>query len=131
MGSESYAGNPGRTLGRRSNGAARRRDQEFTAMEAQRSRSTRRSHAMRKMSASRTLIIAAAALSLTACATNEEWAEWKSHPTHFASGDHGFFSIRNREGASQRVTRADVTAARDQSWWGKPITVSSSQILEN
>ena len=86
---------------------------------------------MPKIASSRTLILAAAALSLTACATGEEWAEWKSHSTHFASGDHGFFSIRNRGDSAQRVTRQDVTAARDQSWCGKPITVSQNQILEN
>jgi hypothetical protein len=49
---------------------------------------------------------------------------------HYASGDHGFFSLRNREGTSAKVTRDDIALARDQGWWGKPITVSSEQILE-
>lgn len=79
----------------------------------------------------RTFIVAALALTSAACATSEEWAEWKSHPTHFASGGHGMFSIRNREGSATAVTRQDVAAARDQGWWGKAITVNQSAILEN
>jgi len=79
----------------------------------------------------RLLIVAALALTTTACATSEEWGEWKGHTSHFASGDHGMFSMRNREGSSTRVTRQDVGAARDQGWWGKAITVNQSAILEN
>ena len=30
-----------------------------------------------------------------ACASREDWNVWLSHTTHFASGDHGFFSLRN------------------------------------
>jgi hypothetical protein len=79
----------------------------------------------------RPVIIAALALTTAACATSEEWADWKGHTSHFASGDHGFFSLRNREGAGARVTRQDVAGARDQGWWGKAITVNQSSILEN
>ncbi|HEU5195981.1 MAG TPA: hypothetical protein VFW70_14665 [Methylomirabilota bacterium] len=80
----------------------------------------------------RTAVIAALALTTAACATSEEWAEWKSHTSHFASGSHGFFSIRNRDSAStKKVTRQDVAAAREQGWWGKAITVEQSAILEN
>ncbi len=63
------------------------------------------------------------------CATSQEMATWKQHPTHFASGDHLSFSIKNTEG-HPRVTRRDVALARDEAWWGKPITVSQEQILE-
>ena len=67
-----------------------------------------------------------------ACATSEEWAEWRSHTTHFASGKHGMFSLRNnRDGSNPRVTRTDVEAARQESWWGKAITVSPEQIFQN
>jgi hypothetical protein len=76
------------------------------------------------------LMIGAVLVALAGCASSEEWATWNQHSTHFASGDHGFFSIRNREGTSARVTRQDIAMARDQAWWGKPITVSSDQILE-
>jgi hypothetical protein len=72
----------------------------------------------------------AVVLGMAGCATGDEWATWKAHPTHFASGDHGVFSIRNREGTSPRVRRQDIAMARDQAWWGKPITVSQEQILQ-
>jgi hypothetical protein len=76
------------------------------------------------------LIIGAAALLTTACASGDEWKTWREHPTHFASGDHMGFSVRNREGAKPRVTRDDIAKARGEGWWGKPVTVSSDQILE-
>ena len=65
------------------------------------------------------------------CASSQEWADWKQHPAHFASGDHALFSVRNREGAVARVSRADISTARSESWWGRPITVSSEQIQQN
>jgi len=65
-----------------------------------------------------------------ACATSQEWADWKAHPTHFASGQHFSFSLRNRAGSEPRVTRPDVEVAQAQEWWGKSITVSSEQILQ-
>lgn len=78
----------------------------------------------------RLLLIAGALVATAGCATSEEWATWKQHPTHFASGDHLFFSTRNREGKTTKVTRQDIALARDEGWWGKPITVSQEQILE-
>jgi hypothetical protein len=78
----------------------------------------------------RLLLVGGVLVAVTGCATGEEWATWKSHPTHFASGEHMFFSVRNREGAAPRVTRQDITLARNEGWWGKPITVSQEQILE-
>lgn len=65
----------------------------------------------------------------TGCASSDEWATWKSHPTHFASGSHMGFSFRNRETGTPRVNRQDIALARDEGWWGKPITVSQEQIL--
>ena len=80
----------------------------------------------------RTFIIAALGLATAACASTEEWAEWRGHTSHFASGDHGWFSIRNRDSVeNKKVTRQDVAEARDQGWWGKAITVNQSAILEN
>lgn len=77
------------------------------------------------------LAVAAAALALaTGCASSEEWATWKQHPTHFASGDHLSFSVKNPEGRQPQVTRNDITQARDQGWWGKPVTVTQEAILE-
>ena len=78
----------------------------------------------------RLLLLAGALFAAAGCATGEEWQTWKEHPTHFASGDHLTFSVRNREGGAAKVTRADIATARTEGWWGKPITVSQEQILE-
>jgi hypothetical protein len=82
------------------------------------------------MKVSTALAVVALAIAAAGCATSQEWADWRQHPTHFASNDHLFFSVRNREGAPTRVTRADLERARDQSWWGRPITVEQSAIVE-
>ena len=77
------------------------------------------------------LVLLTAVLVVSAgCATSEEWNTLYEHRTHFASGDHMGFSLRNSEGAAPKVTRQDITLARDEGWWGKPITVSQEQILE-
>ena len=79
-----------------------------------------------------TLVALAAAVSLSGCATSEEWAEWKSHSSHFASGQHATFSLRNnKEGSNLRVTRADMDAAPRENWWGKALTVDPNQIFQN
>jgi hypothetical protein len=78
----------------------------------------------------RLLLVGGALVAAAGCATGEEWQIWRSNGAHFASGDHMFFSVRNREGTKATVTRKDITLARDQGWWGKPITVSQDQILE-
>jgi hypothetical protein len=66
-----------------------------------------------------------------ACATSEEWSEWRNHTVHFASGTHGMFSVRNnRDGSNPRVTVTDVDAARQENWWGRSITVSPEQIVQ-
>jgi hypothetical protein len=78
----------------------------------------------------RWLLIGGVLVATAACATGEEWTTWKSHSTHFASGEHMFFSVRNREGSEAKVTRQDIALARDEAWWGKPITVGQEQILE-
>jgi hypothetical protein len=78
----------------------------------------------------RPLLIGAALIAATGCATGEEWQIWRSNTSHFASSEHLTFSVRNREGAPTRVTRADVALARQQSWFGKAVTVSQEQILE-
>jgi hypothetical protein len=78
----------------------------------------------------RLLLVGGALVAATGCATGEEWQIWRSNGAHFASGDHMFFSLRNRGGTKASVTRQDITLARDQGWWGKPITVNQDQILE-
>ena len=77
------------------------------------------------------VLIGGALLVAAGCASGDEWQTWKDHPTHFASGDHLYFSARNnRDGSNPRVRRKDVTLASEQAWWGRPITVSQGQILE-
>jgi Tfp pilus assembly protein PilN len=76
------------------------------------------------------LVLITTALLSAACATSTEWVTWRQHPTHFASGDHLSFSVRNRESQPARVTHRDVAEARDQGWWGDPIAVKQAQILE-
>ena len=72
-------------------------------------------------------------LSTGACATKDDWNMWLSHPTHLASGEHGFFSMRNnKDGSNPRVYRSDIEDSRQQNWWGLyTITVSPNQIFQN
>jgi hypothetical protein len=71
-------------------------------------------------------------LAVAGCATSTEWQEWRDHTTHFASGQHGIFSLRNnRDGSNPRVSRTDIAAAQTESWWGKAITVTPEQIFES
>lgn len=76
-------------------------------------------------------VVLAAAVIASGCASSEEWTEWRAHNSHFASGQHATFSIKNREGTAPRVARADIDAARSENWWGKAITVSPDQIFQN
>ena len=68
-----------------------------------------------------------------ACASSEDWRVWLGHTSHFASGDHGFFSMRNnKDGSNPSVSRSDIEGARAQTWWGiYAVTVSPSQIFQN
>ena len=81
----------------------------------------------------RAALIAAILFLTGACASSDDWGMWRSHGTHFASGEHGFFSMRNnKDGSSPKVYRSDVEASRQESWWGLyAITVSPSQIFQN
>ncbi len=72
-------------------------------------------------------------LATGACATGDDWKMWQSHSTHFASGEHGFFSMRNnKDGSNPKVYRSDIEDSRQQNWWGLyAITVSPAQIFQN
>ena len=69
---------------------------------------------------------------LGACASREDWNVWLSHNTHFASGDHGMFSLRNnKDGSNPVVTRSDIDNSRRENWWGiYAVSVSPSQIIQ-
>ena len=76
-------------------------------------------------------VVLAAVLGAAGCASSEQWQDWRSHNTHFASDQHMGFSVRNTEGSAPRVRRTDIDASRTQQWWGKVVTVSESQIFQN
>jgi hypothetical protein len=64
------------------------------------------------------------------CASSEQWNEWKSHSSHFASGDHMAFSMRN-QGKTPKVRAVDTRMASAQSWWGDPVVVRPDQIFQD
>ena len=66
------------------------------------------------------------------CASTSEWRTWREHPTHFASNDHMGFSLKNQSDSASKatVTRQDIAVAREEGWWGKPVTVAQERILE-
>lgn len=68
----------------------------------------------------------------SACASSEDWRVWLGHNTHFASGDHGLFSMRNnKDGSKPRVTRSDIENSRRENWWGiYAVSVSPNQIIQ-
>jgi hypothetical protein len=87
--------------------------------------------AMRSRMTTLILFVALIVLSV-GCATSEEWQDWRGHTTHFASGQHGTFSLRNnKDGSNPRVGRTDLEAARIERWWRTVITVSPEQIFES
>jgi hypothetical protein len=76
------------------------------------------------------LLLLATAAGSAACASGDQWAEWRGHSSHFASGDHLQFSLRHQgENPTPHVTAGDVQKARFQSWWGDPIVVRPDQIF--
>jgi hypothetical protein len=68
-----------------------------------------------------------------ACASGEDWNMWRSHTTHFASGDHASFSMRNnKDGSRPSVSRSDINDSRRQDWWGVyAVNVTPDQIFQN
>jgi len=77
----------------------------------------------------RTITLMATLLGAAGCATSQEMATWRAHPTHFASGAHAFFSLRNDTSSRPEVTRTDLSRARAEAWWGDPVTVSPDEVL--
>jgi len=78
----------------------------------------------------RGVLIATLAVGLSACASGEDWAEWRSHKTHFASGEHMAFSLKNM-GSTPHVNRSDQSESTAQSWWGKPVMPRPGQVFED
>jgi len=78
-------------------------------------------------------VLVVSAVSMVGACTGADGEVWRSHPTHFASGEHGFFSLRNnKDGSNPSVSRLDIEQARTQDWWGiYAINVSPNQIYQN
>jgi len=74
-------------------------------------------------------VVAGLGVAVAGCATSAEWDTWQSRPVHFASGNHAMFSMRNND-TLVRGSRAGLDAARNENWFGRPITVEQAQILE-
>ena len=72
--------------------------------------------------------IALAVLS-TGCATEREWATWRAHPTHYATGNHMAFSVTNMVAGAPRVTPELVQMAKQEGWWGP--NIPSDALLAN
>jgi hypothetical protein len=78
----------------------------------------------------RVVVLLGVVLLTGACATSQEWSDWRQNKAHFASSQHVLFSLRNSTSSDVRVTRADVEATRTEGWWGTPVTVSSDEIIQ-
>ncbi len=83
-----------------------------------------------RRNAGKILLAGAFVLATAGCASRTEWTTWEEHPTHYASGDHLSFSVRNPEGPGSSLTRSDIARAREEGWWGKAVTVGQEQILD-
>ena len=60
------------------------------------------------------LLVGGSILVTGGCATKEEWGEWRTHTSHFASDRHLGFSVRNdNQGANPRVTRPGLGPDRE------------------
>ena len=67
---------------------------------------------------SQVMTVLALVLGISACASSREWQTWSEHTTHFASGQHLGFSVRNGNPRDPRIAPTDAKTAEDQSWWG-------------
>jgi hypothetical protein len=66
-------------------------------------------------------------LMLAGCATSEQWNTWRSHNSHFASGQHAMFSIRNPGDQAERVKVTDPTKSQAEAWWGRQLPMPATQ----
>jgi hypothetical protein len=65
------------------------------------------------------LLLAAVMFSMSGCATKQQWNEWASHPSHYASGNLWEFSQRTGGDIDPRIiTPTDQITASKEGWWG-------------
>jgi hypothetical protein len=82
---------------------------------------------MKRLTAGWLALTVLAVLGQTGCATREQWQTWKSHNTHFASGQHMGFSLRNQGAQAEQVRPTDPTKAQQESWWGRKLPMAPGQ----
>jgi hypothetical protein len=70
------------------------------------------------------LLVAAVMFSMSGCASSQDWVYWREHPTHFATGGHMTFSMKNDNVYYPTVTEDDVKRAKDYSWWGDEVPLA-------
>ena len=70
------------------------------------------------------LLIVAVLFSMSGCASSQDWAYWREHPTHFASGGHMTFSVKNDNPYYPMVTEADAKQAQAYGWWGDQVPLA-------
>lgn len=70
------------------------------------------------------LLVVAVLFSMSGCASSQDWAYWREHPTHFASGGHMTFSVKNDNPYYPMVTDADKTQAQSYGWWGDEVPLA-------
>jgi hypothetical protein len=70
------------------------------------------------------LLIAAVMFSMSGCASARDWAYWSDHPTHFASGGHMTFSMKNDSVYHPTVTDAERKLAQQHGWWGDEVPMA-------
>jgi len=71
-------------------------------------------HTMKRVAA-----LAALVLGVSACTSSKAWQTWSEHTTHFASGEHLGFSMRNGNPRDPRVAATDGKTAENERWWGE------------
>src|SRR5262249_32571423 len=67
------------------------------------------------------LLLVGILFSMSGCASSQDWEYWRSHPTHFASGGHMGFSVKNDNPYYPMVTEADAKQAQAYGWWGDQV----------
>jgi hypothetical protein len=65
------------------------------------------------------LLLAAVMFSMSGCASKDQWNNWASHPSHYASGNHWEFSQRTGGDVDPKmISAADQEVAVKEGWWG-------------
>jgi hypothetical protein len=65
------------------------------------------------------LLLAAVMFSMSGCVSKNQWNNWASHPSHYASGNHWEFSQRTGGDVNPKmISAADQDVAVKEGWWG-------------